>query len=247
LQSDVVRPRSGEGAGPSSFRGTMEEKHPIKFSLGQFIILLGVEVVVLALVFLLGARFGGALFPSFYAKQFSNPSQYFDLKPDRGGGFENARPLSNKLVDTLDPEDQGEDSEEDIPHFRVDANGVRRSADPEELEDSDHEFKEDHLSVNKNLWNNPLEKQTMVRFKSSGSNAYAVQVGEYFDELIAAKKIDSLKKKGYEAYLVIQNPSRRSPTFTVRVGIFGERGLAEEFATRMSNKQGIELRVVSAN
>ena len=41
----------------------MEEKYPIKFSLSQFILLLGVEIVVLSLVFLLGARFGKAIFP----------------------------------------------------------------------------------------------------------------------------------------------------------------------------------------
>jgi hypothetical protein len=47
--------------------------------------------------------------------------------------------------------------------------------------------------------------------------------------------------------LVKKNDSGSSPVFAVRVGLFGDRQVAEEFATRMSNKQGIELQVVPVN
>jgi cell division septation protein DedD len=230
----------------------MEDKHPIKFSLGQFVILLGVEVVVLALVFLLGARFGGTFFPDFYTKQFSSSRPYRALEPEPRVDREAAPPKSDKLMDTLGEEETEEASDpaEDAPHFQVGEDGEAQPVHEEEWEDEpeqEGQEPEERLTVNKSLVKHPFEKQTIVRFKSSGGNNFAVEVGEYFDELIASKKISTLKDNGYEAYMVIKNDSGSSPVFAVRVGLFGDRQVAEEFATRMSNKQGIELQVVPVN
>ena len=77
----------------------MEEKYPIKFSLSQFILLLGVEVVVLSLVFLLGARFGKTIFPESAAPVASNQRGFQDLAPSAPRAAK-APPQHDKLVDT---------------------------------------------------------------------------------------------------------------------------------------------------
>lgn len=226
----------------------MEEKHPIRFSLAQFIILLGVGVVLLSLVFILGARFGGAVFPDFYARQFETKSLYQGLQPEKTQVKRGEEPpKSDKLVDTLDEEEDGSPSQ-DAPHFQVGSDGISRQVEQNGNYDSAYEEEEeDELTVNKSLMTHPAEKNTMVRFKSSGHSKFAIEVGEYFDELIASNKISQLKNKGYEAYLVINKPNSSSPTYAVRVGVFSDRQMADDFATQLSNRQGLELRVVHIN
>ena len=78
----------------------MEEKYPIKFSLGQFILLLSVEIVVLALVFLLGARFGGTIFPVYHIDQASAVNHpYQGLEPKAKSSGEAQAKAPGKLTD----------------------------------------------------------------------------------------------------------------------------------------------------
>jgi cell division septation protein DedD len=206
----------------------MEEKYPIKFSLSQFILLLGVEVIVLALVFLLGARFGGIIFP--VPQQESQIAH--SVKPKAS--------QENKLVDSLEPP-PGEVKEE--------GEGENPSAEQEEAQGQKpaEASQEDKLQVNKNLFDNSIDKNTMVRFKSSGNTKFAIEVGTYFDDVLASQMITKLKQKGYEAYLVIEEGHDSKPNYSVRVGSFGERKLAEDLAIKMSNQQGMELRVVQVD
>ncbi|MDX1386316.1 MAG: hypothetical protein R3257_01915, partial [bacterium] len=90
---------------------TMEERYPIKFTLGQFVILLGVSVVVLSLIFLLGARFGGQIFPEHYAKQFQKGGALAGLAPGKETGQILASKRANLLVDTPEEEEEGEAEE----------------------------------------------------------------------------------------------------------------------------------------
>jgi hypothetical protein len=232
----------------------MEERYPIKFSLGQFVILLGIFVVVLSLVFFLGARFGGLIFPEYYAKQFEKQGALASLAP----GTETGRALSpsraSPLVDT--PEEEGDEADEeadaeesDIPHYQVGADGSLRPQEENTLSQQGEEepHPSESFNVNKGFIQSNVDKNTVVRFKSSGYSKFTVEVADYFDELLASRKITQLKRGGYEAYLHIKNPNTSSPTFSVRVGAFFDRKDAESFATEMSNKQNLELRVVQMN
>jgi cell division septation protein DedD len=223
----------------------MDEKYPIKFSIGQFIILLAVQVCILSLVFLLGARLGGEVFPMFYAHQFSQKSPYQELATGRTAVPEGAPRRMEPLEEAVEEEIVEEDPAAEAPHYQVGADG-----EVEALEEDNADaplVEEPAVALHKNPLENPADKNTMIRFKSSGNAKFAVEVGEYFDEILASQKIGQLKDKGYEAYLVIKNPESESRSFAVRVGVFSDRSLAEEFATQMSNKQGIELRVVQSD
>ncbi len=196
-----------------------EEKFPIRFSLSQFVLLLGVEIILIALVFLIGARFGNFIFPERYAEKSSNAVA--DLAPS------NPTKLSDRLADEENP-----------------------SENPEEVvaeEEPAEEEGEEKIQVNKSLAHLAQDKNMMVRFKSSGNSKFAIEIGEYFDEALAARQITKLKEKGYEAYLVMDRDASGSNSFAVRVGSFGEHQLAERFAAKMSNEMGVELRVVQVN
>lgn len=210
----------------------MEEKYPIKFSLGQFILLLGVEVVVLSLVFLLGARFGNGIFPGGAPEMAAVNPAFQNLAPDVAPQ-KPAKPAVAKLVDT--PEEEGNEAEEGDEAL-AEMEGVPDAAAPEAP-----------VQVNKSLFHNPADKNTLIRFKSSGNSRFAIEVGQYFDEMIASKEITQLKGKGYEAYLVIQNSGGGARSYGVRIGSFADRTIAEDYATKMSNDQGIELRVVQVD
>jgi len=222
----------------------MEEKYPIKFSLSQFILLLGVEIVVLSLVFLLGARFGKTIFPEGMAPVVANQRAIQDLAP-QPPRMVKAPPQQDKLVNTEDAQEgeaaqaEGDEGTQDIPTYQVGADGSLRPAPQQEPV-------QENLAVNKSLIATNIDKNTMVRFKSSGNSKFSIQVAEFFDELLASREITKLKTKGYEAYLVIDQ-SGSTPSFDVRVGSFGDRHMAEQFATKMSNEQNVELRVVQAD
>lgn len=222
----------------------MEEKYPIKFTLGQFILFIGVQLIIFSLVFLLGARFGGAIFPGFYAGQSSQKvSEKAVTHKEEFSGTESQK--MDRLVDTLEPEPEENDPGAGAPHFQVGANGELESSGTEQERVPQEE--EQGLAVNRRLIQNPVDKNTVIRFKSSNNSKFAVEVGEYFDEMLASRKIDQLKEKGYDAYLVIKNPQAASPSFAVRIGVFADRKMAEDFASELSNRQGLELRVVQVD
>lgn len=224
----------------------MEDRHPIHFSLSQFIILMGVGIVVMALVFILGARLGGQIFPEFYSAQFKSSTMLTGLAPDvQGGRVIEALPRSDQLVDTLEePEAEEKEAElgEDVPHFAVGADGKTQPSDREEWEKVADQY--DVLTVNKSLVRNSIDKDTVIRFKSSGNSKFTVEVADFFDELLASRKISILKKQGYEAYLYIKNPGSASPAYSVRMGVFSDRGLADQYASQMATRENLELRVV---
>lgn len=219
----------------------MEEKYPIKFSLSQFILLLGVEVVVLSLVFLLGARFGKTIFPEPTLPMAAHQRAFQDLAPPVPKAAK-APPQHDKLVDTEETAEgqaaEGEEANSDIPTYQVGADGSMRPAPQQEPV-------QENLAVNKSLIATNVDKNTMVRFKSSGNSKFSIQVAQFFDELLASREITKLKAKGYEAFLVIDQRGA-TPSFDVRVGSFGDRKIAEDFASKMSNQENVELRVVQA-
>jgi hypothetical protein len=225
----------------------MEDKHPIHFSLSQFIILMGVAIVVMALVFILGARLGGQIFPEYYATQFKGVNTLSGLAPDiQGGRVIEVPPRSDQLVDTLGEPEAAQEEEkelgEDAPHIAIGADGKPQTSDREEWEKVADQY--DVLTVNKSLIRNNIDKDTVIRFKSSGTGKFTVEVADFFDELLASHRISTLKKKGYEAYLFIKNPGSTSPSYSVRMGVFSDRQLADQYAAQMATKENLELRVV---
>ncbi len=235
----------------------MEEKYPIKFTLGQFVLLLGVAVVLFSLIFLLGARFGGQLFPDFYAKQFGTQGPLASLAPTGLSAGAKIGPKANLLVDTI--EDEVVEGEEEIleedneaadfPEYQVGADGSvwEKNGRAEEESENLEPVESESVHVNQRLIHTKADPNTVIRFKSSGNSRFTVEVADYFDEFLASHKITELKNQGLEAYIHIKNPGSEAPTFSVRVGAFADRSLAERFATDVSNKQNLELRVVQMN
>jgi hypothetical protein len=194
-----------------------EEKFPIRFSLSQFVLLLGVEVVLLVLVFLLGARSGNFIFPERYTPHTAISGLEPTVPPAK---------RSDRLADAENDEMEGTANDEE--------------ALPQEGE-------EENIQVNKSLDHLASDKNMMVRFKSSGYSKFSIEVGQYFDEALAARQITKLKEQGYEAFMVIDQVEGGDPQFAVRIGSFGEHQIAEKFAAKMSNETGLELRVVQVN
>ncbi len=215
----------------------MEEKYPIRFSLGQFIVLLGVEVLVLALVFLLGARFGGGIFEKYYAASGA-ADEYQALNPDAKKTKKSSKKSDEKLMGS-----SSEEAEPAVPEETDEAQVADEDTTaPEEPRDENVQAAPKQAFAGK-----AANKNTMVRFKSSDNSKFAIEVGSYSEEGQASREVAKLKQKGYEAYIVIEDFQASTPNFLVRVGSFGDRKTAEDFSAKMSNAQGLELRVVQVD
>jgi cell division septation protein DedD len=92
----------------------------------------------------------------------------------------------------------------------------------------------------------PFDKSpsTVFRIKSSSNSEYTVQVASYPDELAATQVVDEWKKKGYMAFLSVEDIPDRGKWYRVNVGNFGEEQAAEKFAKTIEEKEKVTPQVV---
>lgn len=212
-----------------------------------FLLALG-AVLILALVFLLGARLGGNF--SYNPEEASVEEESQIESPKEVETSERQEPtkltesISTKDEETYEPDNQ---LDAGAPKYEVTSEGDSLPMEEAQIgnepaaslgeRQQDMDTGAGPMYVSKN-------PHTMIRFKSSGHSRFAVQIGEYHDEALATKVINDLHKKGYDAYLVIENPNSYARNYCVRVGAFPEHQAAETLATSLSNDQGMELQVV---
>lgn len=87
-------------------------------------------------------------------------------------------------------------------------------------------------------------KGTVFRIKSSQNSAYTLQVASYPDENAASQVVDQWKKKGYMAFLSVEDIPDKGKWYRVNIGNFGDEESANKFAKNIKEKENIEPQVV---
>ena len=92
----------------------------------------------------------------------------------------------------------------------------------------------------------PFDKSsaTVFRIKSSANSEYTVQVASYPEEAAAVQVVDDWKKKGYMAFLSVEDVPDKGKWFRVNVGNFGDEPSAQNFAKTIEEKEHITPQVV---
>lgn len=92
----------------------------------------------------------------------------------------------------------------------------------------------------------PFDKSssTVFRIKSSSNSEYTVQVASYPDESAAVQVVDEWKKKGYMAFLSVQDLPDKGKWYRVNVGNFGDEAAAQGFAKTIETKEHVTPQVI---
>jgi len=85
---------------------------------------------------------------------------------------------------------------------------------------------------------------TVFRIKSSENSAYTLQIASYPDEGAASQVVDHWKKKGYMAFLSVEDIPDKGKWYRVNVGNFGDEESASKFAKNIKEKENVEPQVV---
>ncbi len=85
---------------------------------------------------------------------------------------------------------------------------------------------------------------TVFRIKSSANSEYTLQIASYPDEIAAVQVIEEWKKKGYLAFLSVEDIPDKGKWYRVNIGNFGDEKSAEDFAKKFQEKENVEPRVV---
>lgn len=108
------------------------------------------------------------------------------------------------------------------------------------------EIKNDSPSDKANSYTTPFDKSpgTVFRIKSSENSAYTLQIASYPDESAAVQVVDHWKKKGYMAYLSVEDIPDKGKWYRVNVGNFGDEEAASKYAKNIKEKENVEPQVV---
>lgn len=98
-----------------------------------------------------------------------------------------------------------------------------------------------------NTYNTPFDKSagTVFRIKSSQNAVYTLQVASYPEEAAAAQVVDIWKKKGYMAFLSVEDIPDKGKWYRVNVGNFGDEEAASKYAKNIKEKENVEPQVVT--
>jgi len=85
---------------------------------------------------------------------------------------------------------------------------------------------------------------TVFRIKSSANSEYTLQIASYPDEAAAIQVVDNWKKKGYMAFLSVEEIPDKGKWYRVNVGNFGEEKAAQDYAKAIQQKENITPQVI---
>ncbi len=93
----------------------------------------------------------------------------------------------------------------------------------------------------------PFDKSsaTVFRIKSSANSGFTVQVASFSDESSATQVVETWRKKGYLAFLSVEDIPDRGKWFRVNVGNYGDEESAQSFAKKIEEKEHITPQVVT--
>lgn len=193
-----------------------------KFTFGQFVTLILLELVTLFFVFYLGARFGPDLLGG--SKAIDEPAPSVEEKEQKKVDYSFPERLSDGQSGAIQVKPSGVTAEE----FEKNPAPVVVPA-PERLEPVKVEVEEIKPEPPK------------VKMKTG---LYAVQVGAFRSAGEAADAVEQWKKKGYSTFMTIGEVPNKGTWYRVRIGQFGDKNEAQTFLQRFKEKEKREAVLV---
>ena len=119
--------------------------------------------------------------------------------------------------------------------------------------ESDSQSNEETEPLKVSIEKSPLENQSSTPAKSAmpkidPSGRYTVQIGAFQDQSEANKVLNSMKSKGYPAFMKQKESPDNKNWYKVRVGTFATKGEAAEYGSQIKEKEsGIKSVYITVN
>lgn len=96
-------------------------------------------------------------------------------------------------------------------------------------------------------YNTAFDKSSsaVFRIKSSANSEYSLQIASFPQEEAAIEVVNAWKRKGYLAYLSVQDIPEQGKWYQVRVGNYGDEESAKKEAQKIEEKEQVAPQVVS--
>jgi len=243
-----------------------------KFTFGQFFTILVMEVVTLAFVFYLGAKYGtnylkidiendGPKVTSVVAGSPSAQTEEIDtgaaspiqdaeiqaLARDviKGGGGENK--LKEKVRELLDKQQETQNTAL-APQKQIQTD-TRIDLGPEPATERTAAVssapKEPEAPAPAKAESASATDGGAIRVKSSSTSPFSIQVGSYPNMEEASSKVEEWRTKGYPSFMMIADIPDRGRWYRVRIGGFASKESATDYLAKIRQNEGVEGIVVS--
>jgi len=126
---------------------------------------------------------------------------------------------------------------------------LTKEADSDSKEEETEEKESQEVSLEESPLENkeiPASKNALPKIDPSGR--YTVQIGAFQDQSQANKILNSMKSKGYPAFIKQKESPDNKNLYRVRVGTFSTRGEAAEYGNQIKEKEsGIKSVFITVN
>ena len=89
----------------------------------------------------------------------------------------------------------------------------------------------------------PTPKPNNMSTQTSTKMTHSVQVGAFLNKENSAELSDTLRQKGYQARIVVISGPRERTWYTVRIGDYPSRSLAQQYAAEFSSQENMQSAV----
>ncbi len=217
------------------------EDYFCRFTFGQFVTLILLEIVTLFFVFYLGAKYGP------------------DLMGTRQGiakDDSSVLPHESKSIDELVGTPSVEYTYPEVLTDQDQKRGIRVKPSGLTAEEYEKRGREQKAVITEET---PIEVPTIEVKKeppappapevttSQPTGKYSIQVGSYQSEEEANAKVGLWKEKGYSAFMEVGQIPDKGIWYRVRIGGFPTREKAQEFLDQFKTKEKTEALVVLSN
>lgn len=219
------------------------ENYFCRFTFGQFVTLILLEIVTLFFVFYLGARYGPDLMGRNQAV-----TQKSLLPPDDSKKVEEL--LSNTPIDYSYPKALGDQPSDDtgFKAVRVKPSGmtareadqlIKKGVTPPPDEGTEREAV---ISEEPSVQAAPATSSSTP----SGSEKFNIQIASYQTEAEARQMMEKWRKRGYSAFTTTGEVPGKGTWHRVRMGRFQTRAEAETYLDKFKKRENVTALVVSS-
>lgn len=85
---------------------------------------------------------------------------------------------------------------------------------------------------------------TIYKIKSSANSEYTLQISSYPEQSDASQAVSEWKRKGYNAFVSVEENGGEGRWYRVNIGNFGDPKSAEEFAKTFQEKEKLTPQIV---
>lgn len=217
------------------------EDYFCRFTFGQFVTLILIEIVTLFFVFYLGARYGPDLMGN------GNAAKKDESVLPRQGPKSVDEIVGAPSVEYTYPEVLT--SKDGQKAVRVKPAGVTsQEFEDQRVREEVQIPKQAPAQVPKAVEpvQKPEEKKPVVE-EEKPKGKFAIQIGSYQSSEEATSSLNQWKKKGYPVFMAVGQVPDKGTWYRVRIGGFGSRDDAQKFLEKLKAKEKVSALVVLSN